>query len=412
MRILLAVHNAYTDRESGAARSIRILMKWLAEAGHDCRVLATARFDARPPDLDEHLAGLGVEVARRPPAPAFVRSVQKPANRLVGRPTVHFALGGAAVTMLLTRHNEGRNPDHLESEQFLFLLDQQLGEFRPDLLLTYGSHPVVAESLRRAQARGVATVFTLRNHGYEDRRFFEHVDHVFTTSRYLSDLYREKIGLRSVGIASPIDWSEVLAPEESRNFVTYVNPSPHKGAGVFARLADMLGSTRPDIPILVVQSASSAGALNAIPGIDFGKYPQIMAAPPLPRPADFFALTKLLLVPSLFPDPFGRVAAEAMINGIPPLVSDRGGLPQTVAGAGRVLPLPDRLPEKSLVVPEAEEIRPWFEAVCELWDDPGKYAAASRKARETAERLYGEPEQRRRYLEYFESLEPGGRLFE
>src|SRR6185369_11313740 len=208
---------------------------------------------------------------------------------------------------------------------------------------------------------------------------------VFTTSPYLSDLYRRKIGLVSTGIVSPIDWSEVLAPAEARTFVTFVNPSVHKGVGVFARLADMLGSARPDIPILVVQSATSAGILNAIPGIDFAKYPQIMAAPPLPRPADFFALTKILLVPSLFADPFGRVAAEALINGVPPLVSDRGGLPQTVAGAGLVLPVPDRLSGKSLEVPEPEEIRMWFDAVCELWDDPAKYDAASRLARETAE---------------------------
>ena len=412
MRILLAIHNAYTDSESGAAHSIRILMKWLAEAGHDCRVLATARFDARPPDIDEHLAGVGVALTRRPPASEFTRSVQKPKNRVVGRPTVQFVLAGAPVTMLLTRHNDGRNPDPFESAQFLFLFDRLLREFRPDLFLTYGSHPVLLESLRRARARGVTTVFTLRNHGYDDRSYYENVDHVFTTSPYLSDLYRQKIGLISTGIASPIDWSEVLAPADSRAFVTYVNPSAHKGAGVFARLADMLGSARADIPILVVQSASSAGVLNAIPGIDFGKYPQIMAAPPLPRPADFFALTKILLVPSLFPDPFGRVAAEAMVNGIPPLASNRGGLPQTLAGAGRVLPVPDRLSGKSLEVPDAEEVRMWFDAVCELWDDPGKYAAASRLARETAERLYGEAAQRRRYLQYFASLKPGGRLFE
>ena len=101
-----------------------------------------------------------------------------------------------------------------------------------------------------------------------------------------------------------------------------------------------------------------------------------------------------------------------MINGIPPLVSNRGGLPQTVAGAGRVLPVPDRLSEKSLEVPDANEIQAWFDAVCELWDDSEKYAAASRTSRETAERLYSEPVQRQRYRDYFGSLKPGGRLFE
>jgi glycosyltransferase involved in cell wall biosynthesis len=310
--------------------------------------------------------------------------------------------------MLLTKHNDPARPDHLESEQFLFLLDRDLRDFTPDVVLSYGGHPVVPEAMRCSRAGGAVTVFTLRNHGYEDRRHYENVDHVFTTSPYLSEQYRRTIGLASTGIPSPIDWSEVLAPEAERRFVTFVNPSAHKGAGVFARIADLLGSERPDIPILVVQSASSAGVLNAIPGIDFAKYPQILAAPPLPKPADFFALTKLLLVPSLFDEPFGRVAAEAMVNGIPPLVSDRGGLPETVAGAGRVLPVPERLKAKSLEVPAAEEVRHWVEAVRELWDDPEKYGEASRRARETAERLYGEAGLRRRYEDYFAEVLKAG----
>ena len=71
-----------------------------------------------------------------------------------------------------------------------------------------------------------------------------------------------------------------------------------------------------------------------------------MAAPPVPTPADYFALTRVLVAPSVWDEPFGRVAAEAMINGIPPLVSDRGSLPHVVGGdfneggGGRVLPIP------------------------------------------------------------------------
>ena len=261
--------------------------------------------------------------------------------------------------------------------------------------------------MKRARHRGVQTVFTLRNYGYEDRAYFEHVDHVFTCSPYLSEAYFNEIGLRSTGLESPIDWSDVEAPDELRRFVTFVHPSLAKGAMLFARLADMLGSKRPDIPILVVQSAASGGRLNEIPGIDFGKYPHIMAAPATPRPADFFALTRILLVPSTFREPFGRVAAEALINGVPPLVSDRGALPETVRGAGKVLPLPEWLTETSTELPTVEEARPWFDAICELWDDPAVYARAASTARETAERIYAEPVMRRRYLDYFASLSAG-----
>ena len=62
--------------------------------------------------------------------------------------------------------------------------------------------------------------------------------------------------------------------------------------------------------------------------------------------------------------------------------------------------------------PSEEEIRPWFDAVCELWDDADEYAAAARVARDTAERLYSERVLRQRYRDYFESLGPGSRLFE
>ena len=405
MRILLAIDNAYTDSTSGAAQSMRIIMQWLTEGGHDCRVLATARFDAKPPDsLDAHLAALDVPLRRTPPSKAFIRSVQKPANVAVGRPTVQFTLDGVPVTMLVTRAQPTPPHDRLEAEQFLFLLDDVLQQFQPDVLVTYGAHPAVHEAMRRARRRGVITVFTLRNHGYDDRRFFEHVDHVFTTSSYLSEVYREQIGLRSVGLDSPIEWDDVEAPDDLRRFVTFVNPSLQKGVMLFARLADMLGSRRPDIPVLVVQSAATAGGLNAIAGLDFTKYPQIMAAPATPRPADFFSLTRLLLVPSVFREPFGRVAAEALINGIPPLVSDRGALPQTVRGAGRVLPLPSWMTEKSRTLPSVEDAQPWFDAVCELWDDADSYRSAAARARQAADEWYSEADQRRRYLQYFATL--------
>ena len=239
-----------------------------------------------------------------------------------------------------------RRPHRGEARQYLAQLDLLLDEFAPDQVIACNGHPMILEAMARARSRGMTTAFAVRGFGYYDRRYFEHVDHAFTCSQFLTDHYRERIGLISTPLEPPIDWQQVVAPVESRAFVTYVNPSLHKGLLLFARLADVIGARRPDIPVLVVQSGRSGGVLNTIPGIDFSRYPQIMAAPPVPTPADYFALTRILVVPSVWDEPFGRVAAEAMINAIPPLVSNRGSLPHVVGGdfeaggGGRVLPVP------------------------------------------------------------------------
>jgi glycosyltransferase involved in cell wall biosynthesis len=223
------------------------------------------------------------------------------------------------------------------------------------------------------------------------------------------------VGLTSTPLEPPIDWSTVVAPTDARAFVTFVHPALHKGLLLFARLADMLGSRRPDIPVLVVQSGQSGGSLNAIPGIDFSKYPQIMAAPAVPKPADYFALTRLLLVPSVWPEPFGRVAAEAMINAIPPLVGTRGALPHVVGGdfatggGGRVLPIPEWMTAEGTQLPAEQEVQPWYDAVCALWDDPSLYAAVSSRAAALAQQRYAEDVSCKLHVDYFTSLEPGGR---
>lgn len=63
------------------------------------------------------------------------------------------------------------------------------------------------------------------------------------------------------------------------------------------------------------------------------------------------ATARAVLVPSMWEEPFGRVAAEALSTGTPCLVSQRGGLPEVVDG----------LPEW-LVVP-ADDLRAWSTAV-------------------------------------------------
>jgi glycosyltransferase involved in cell wall biosynthesis len=407
MRVFLPVHNYFNDPNTGAMHVLRTLLKWLAEEGATCRVLSTTRLDtAAALDPVRHLETLGVRASRR--APKKLRHVRDP------RPVLSYEWAGAQVDLVLTRHNDAEKPDPAEIAQLAALVEEELDRRRPDVLLGYGSHAFVPWALRAARARGVATLVRVCTEGFENPAYFACADAVLTCSPFLSAYYRARIGLASTPIAPALDWSEIVAPEEGRAFVTFVNPSLHKGAALFGRLADMLGARRPDIPILVVQSGQSAEMLNSAAGLDFAKYPQILAAPPVPRPADFLALTRILLVPTVSAEPFGRVAAEAMINGIPPLVSDRGALPDVVGGdaaaggGGRVLPIPGWLDRHARRLVSEDEARPWFDAVCALWDDPEAYARLARRGREIAAERYGEPVLRKAYLDAVAGVRTGG----
>ena len=405
VRVLLINNHCLHDPTAGVTQSLRTIAQWLTDAGHGCDVVTTARVEAPGAfDVGAFLRGQGVEAG----TPAGRGPERRPA-------VATYRIGEVGVSLLMTRHHDEAHPDDAEAAHYIDLVEQRAAALRPDLVLACNAHPMIGQCLRRLHGRGVVTSFTLRSYGYEDRRFFTHVDHVLTCSDFLSAAYRRRIGLISTAIEPPIDWSTVVAPEDDRAFLTFVNPSPHKGLYLFARLAAMLGARRPDIPILIVQSGASAGVLHGLAGFDFSQYPQIMAAPPVATPAEYFALTRLLLVPSVWEEPFGRVAAEAMINGVPALVADRGALPDVIGGdavdggGGRVLPVPAWMAVDTTTVPSEAEIAPWFEAVCAIWDDASLYRRIAGRARSLGETRYSEARSRARHVDYFTSLVAGGR---
>lgn len=59
-------------------------------------------------------------------------------------------------------------------------------------------------------------------------------------------------------------------------------------------------------------------------------------------PSNGAAITTRELLP-YYPESFCRVAAEAMANGIPVIVSSRGALPEVVGDAGIIIDIPSRL---------------------------------------------------------------------
>ncbi len=276
----------------------------------------------------------------------------------------------------------------LDIARFKELFERELTEFAPDIVFTFGGLSWEAELREKARRRGAAVVYGLRNlaHLRAPRSFFQPVggvDAVLTCSQYVLERYRALHGVPWVALPTPIDLEEVVAPEPERIFITYINPSIAKGVMFFARLADELGRRRPDLPMLVIEGRAQSNTLTAAAtrgGFDLSKHESLMVSPEVAQPRDIFQVARVLLMPSVWKEPAGRAAVEALVNGIPPIVSDRGGLPEVCGSGGFIAPLPSDLTLKSARPVQAEAVREWFELIQRLFDDENFYSTACKAA--------------------------------
>ena len=211
------------------------------------------------------------------------------------------------------------------------------------MLLTYGGDPITHGMIGLARRGGIPVVSRSITSGTRRLSIFRQVDHCIVPSRVRAPALSRQARPRLPGIAQSGRLGACSRVEDrDPRYVTFVNPALYKGAYPFVRIAQELGRRRPDIPLLVVESRGTRQTLGAC-GLRPSDHPHIQIMPVTTDPRRFWRLTKILLMPSLWWENQPLVAIEAMINGIPVIGSDRGGIPETLGDGGIALPLPERL---------------------------------------------------------------------
>ena len=157
------------------------------------------------------------------------------------------------------------------------------------------------------------------------RRAIEQADLICCCSLYMANVIQEFYGREAAVWYPPIDFGPEYVGEpdpKGRRYITMCTAMRFKGVETFAEIARHM----PGEQFLIAgRGTPEAFGLNNIRNITYWGNSS---------PHQIYAVTKVLLVPSIGPEAFGRTAIEAMANRVPVIASHIGGVPEAVGDAG------------------------------------------------------------------------------
>lgn len=362
------------DAEDGAALD---LARCLAGVGFSPRVLGGWHDSTGDdPALAVERLGWACEIDDGGPLAATPEGVSPERPR-----RLRMSVGGVPVEMPYRPRGED-GPDGADDLRRLFLA--AIGDARPEVVVILGGGSV-GEIIGACRDRGIVCVLVAD--GPIDRITAPAVDPdaAIAHSRAMADYLREAFGWRAEVLPSPVAVERARVEVREPTYLTFVDPTPGRGAFPFARIAEALGRRRPDIPILVVEGEGTEETLAGC-GLDLTARGTVAVMSPTRDPRKYWRLTRLLVAPALGCEDQPGEVIGALVNGIPVIGSDRGGLPETLGEGGVVLPLPDRLTPATRLLPTAEEVTPWVDAILRLWDDAALRGDYERKGSAEARR--------------------------
>ncbi|SDE68236.1 glycosyltransferase [Desulfuromonas thiophila] len=349
--------------------AVRQMLLQLQRHGYEVQILGATNFD--------HPRGAGV-----------LQGHGEALKKAVGR-FVTLTDESLQHVLLVTASSQRRAMQSGEESIWFMRYRQLLETFKPDLVFTYGGKTLDLLLASEAKQLGIPVAFYLANGNYTQQRFARDLALVLTNSQAAARMYRQRLGIEAVPLGLFVDPAKVVAAESTRQHLLFVNPSLAKGAALVIRLALLLERRRPDIIFEVVESRGAwHETLRQVTEKLGEPRDQLTNVVVTPNTADMrpvYGRARLLLAPSLWWESAGRVVAEALLNGVPVVVTARGGLPEMAGQGGLALQLPKEcyrppyLPELSAVA-----LQPVVDHIEKLFDDASCYEHWCQRARQAA----------------------------
>jgi len=196
----------------------------------------------------------------------------------------------------------------------------------------------------------------------------------FANSEFTARRLRSLFGLESE-VLIPLVQPDLYRFRTSREKILFINPTVLKGVEVFFGIAERL----PEFSFRVAESWNLNTSWRDYCRSRTAGLNNIEWAAPTRNPETLYGAAKLLLMPSVWEEAYGRSALEAQYSGIPVIASRRGGLPEAVGEGG-------------LLVDADADADQWAETVRRVCSEQALYSELSEKALAAASRVEVSPD--------------------
>ncbi|MDD5068308.1 MAG: glycosyltransferase [Candidatus Pacebacteria bacterium] len=248
----------------------------------------------------------------------------------------------------------------LETFRDLEELRAMTGVFHPDVIIA-SSH-ISHYAVKLAKKLGVPSLIYMQDYSYcsvtpreqeswqiggpnttkEGREFvMQEADMVCCVSYALQKRFWKEYKIHTPVLYCPFEPNSFLLEKppiqkENLSFIMGTNCLwPHKGADIFLELCRIFPNEKFLIPLADIDHLKHRELEDKRKMVMQGKWERNfrkarklrnLFTVPFDSMKRYLKMSKIVLVPSQWPEPFGRVAVEAMANGIPTLASYTGGL--------------------------------------------------------------------------------------
>lgn len=360
MKILWASPNTLLDTANGAALAVRSILRQLSRRGWEVRIL-------------------GATIFVNPNGTAHFREVLPRLKGQQGK-FILFKDGELEHRLMVTEVLQRRLMRSYEEQKWFDDYCRQLDEFQPDLVMFFDNSLITLLTADEARRRGIPAVVYLAHPYNSGSRWCRDVNLMITDSEATAGFYRRNHDYRLDPVGTFVEPEHYKAVEsgQTRTNVLFINPNPGKGAVFAIQLALMLERIRPDIRFEVVEVRSRwEEVLRYVTrqlGQERSQLDNVTVTPNVADMRPIYGRAKVLLTPSVWWESGPRVVVEALLNGIPVVGSNSGGIPENTREGGLIINFPegyDQAPYDRLF--DDAELQQASDFIIRLYDDPDFY---------------------------------------